>query len=424
VLEFRNEDPEKGVVPLDFDAAGTLYVSAYMGKDLASIHRFDPKSNTVEPEPMASVKDFDLTEGLVFEREGRLLGVRYEAETAGTYWVDKNWAELQKLIDQSLPGRVNRLAGQLNDKDTPILVFSYSDQEPGRYLLFDQQKRQLAQIAAVRPWIDSKAMAQTDFVRYKARDGLSIPALLTLPRGAEKKNLPLVVMHYGGPWVRAIHWGFDPAVQFLASRGYAVLMPAPRASTGYGLRHFKAGWKQWGLAMQDDVTDGVRWLIAQGTVDPKRVCIAGASYGGYLTMMGLVKEPQLFRCGINWVGVTDPDFMFSVSWTDFNQVDSGRFTMPLLIGDPVKDAEQFKQTSPLRRAAEIKQPVLMVYGALDQRVPIINGDKMREALKPHNNNVEWHVYPDEGHGWLKEENEIDFWTRVEAFLAKNLAPAK
>jgi dipeptidyl aminopeptidase/acylaminoacyl peptidase len=201
-------------------------------------------------------------------------------------------------------------------------------------------------------------------------------------------------------------------------------MPAPRASTGFGLRHFRSGWKQWGLTMQDDVTDGVRHLISTGVVDPKRVCIAGASYGGYLTMMGLVKEPQLFRCGINWVGVTDPDFMFSVSWTDFNQVDSGRFTMPLLIGDPVKDAEQFKQTSPLRRAAEIKQPVLMVYGALDQRVPIINGDKMREALKPHNNNVEWHVYPDEGHGWLKEENEIDFWTRVEAFLAKNLAPAK
>jgi dipeptidyl aminopeptidase/acylaminoacyl peptidase len=137
--------------------------------------------------------------------------------------------------------------------------------------------------------------------------------------------------------------------------------------------------------------------------------------------MGLAKEPQLFRCGVNWVGVTDPSFMFSVTWTDFNRVDAGRYSLPLLIGDPVKDAEQFKRTSPVERAAEIKQPVLMAYGGSDTRVPIVNGERMLAALKPSNSHVEWVVYKDEGHGWRKLETNIDFWTRVEKFLATNLA---
>ena len=165
-------------------------------------------------------------------------------------------------------------------------------------------RSKLEQIAQSAPWIDTKRMAHTEFFRYQARDGMTIPATLTLPaNAANAKNLPLVVLHYGGPWVRPISWQWDPHVQFLASRGYAVLMPAPRASTGFGWKLFRGGWKQWGLAMQDDVTDGVNDLIKRGIADPKRICLAGASYGGYLTMMGLVKEPNLFRCGINWVGV-------------------------------------------------------------------------------------------------------------------------
>jgi dipeptidyl aminopeptidase/acylaminoacyl peptidase len=197
-------------------------------------------------------------------------------------------------------------------------------------------------------------------------------------------------------------------------------MPAPRASTGFGNKLFTAGWKQWGQGMQDDVTDGVQDLIKRGVVDGDRVCIMGASYGGYLTMMGLVKEPQLYKCGINWVGVTDPSFMFSVTWADFNELETGRYDLPQLIGDPDKDAEQFRRTSPVVRAAEIKQPVLLAYGALDRRVPLINGEKMLAALRPHNKNVEWVVYPDEGHGWMRLENKVDFMRRVEAFLARHL----
>lgn len=418
IFKFGSADPSAEVRPVAFDASGKLYVSAYMGADTAAIYGYNAKTGSLDSDPIVAIKGFDVTGGLRFSPDGaRLLGIDYDAERPGTHWIDETLSKIQGQINQALPDRVNHLQTSL-DAEAPILVVSQSDRDPGRFLLFDPKSNKLEQIAQSRPWIPVDRMRPTTFMRYVARDGLSIPAQLTLPAG--KGPFPLVVLHYGGPWVRPIDWHWDPHVQFLASRGYAVFMPAPRASTGFGVKLFKAGWKQWGLGMQDDVTDGVQQLIKDGIADPKRICIAGASYGGYLTMMGLAKDPGLYRCGINWVGVTDPSFMFSVTWTDFNRVDSARYTLPLLLGDPEKDAEQFKRTSPVQRAAEIRQPVLLAYGGRDQRVPIINGEKMRAALAPHNKNVEWVVYPDEGHGWLKLESNIDFWTRVEKFLAANM----
>jgi dipeptidyl aminopeptidase/acylaminoacyl peptidase len=428
VLAEYGFDSGDVVEPIAFDGAGTLYVVARNGRDLAGIHRVDPRmkspAEAIEKEPVFSLRDYDLDGQLRFGPDFRVIGIDYEGERRGTHWLDKPWADLQALVDGALPGRVNRLTGDLGITDAPVLVFSYSDQDAGRYYLFDRTKKQLEQIAAVRPWLEPGRMAQTDVVHYKARDGLKIPAQITLPpppKGGPRRNLPLVVMHYGGPWVRPFHWEFDPVVQFLASRGYAVLMPAPRASTGFGFRHFRAGWKQWGLAMQDDLTDGARWLIQQGLVDEKRVAFVGASYGGYAAMQALAKEPDLFRCAVNWIGLTDPAHMFSMTWTDFAALDAARLTLNVLLGDPERDADQFRATSPLANAARIRQPVLMAYGGLDKRVPIENGERMRAALAPHNRNVEWVVYGDEGHGWLKEENNVDFWVRVERFLGRHLA---
>lgn len=422
IFSFGPSDPAAAVIPLAFDASGKLYVSAYLGSDTAAIYSFDAQKGALDPQPIFALKGFDLVGGLRFNADGsKLLGIDFNGEKAGTHWIDETLSKAQALIDQALPGRVNLLQLPQIADVSPLLVNSYSDRDPGRFLLLNLKDNKIEQIAQSRPWISVESMKPTKFLRYSARDGLSIPAHLTLPSG--KGPFPVIVMHYGGPWVRPIDWRWDPHVQFLVSRGYAVFMPAPRASTGFGVGLFKAGWKQWGLGMQDDVTDGVQQLIKDGVADPKRICIAGASYGGYLTMMGLAKEPSLFRCGINWVGVTDPSFMFSVTWTDFNRADAARFTLPLLIGDPKNDADQFKRTSPVERAAEIKQPVLMAYGGLDQRVPVINGEKMRAALAPHNKKVEWVVYADEGHGWLKVANNIDFWSRAEKFLAENM-PAR
>lgn len=422
IYSYTEDDGGNEIVPVALDAQGQLYVTATAGNDTAGLYLFDLKAGQLNKEPVLAVKGFDIQADLLFDAaRTRLMAIRYEAIKEGTYWLDERWEALQAKVDAALPGMVNRLmpvaSAEKSDKAV-ALVHSYSDVEPGRYFLF-REDQGLTSVGPTRPWIQPDTMRPTQFLRYAARDGLQIPAQLTLPAGVEKP--PLIVLHYGGPWVRPLHWQWDPVVQFLASRGYAVFMPAPRASTGFGYKLFRAGWKQWGLAMQDDVTDGVKQLIAQGKVDGRRVALMGASYGGYLTMMGLVKEPELFRCGVNWVGVTDPSFMFTVTWTDFNRFGAPDTNLRRLIGDPDKDAQQFRDTSPLLRAAEIKQPVLMAYGAQDQRVPLINGEKMRAALAGHNKSVQWVVYPDEAHGWRREANQIDFWTRVEKFLGESLA---
>lgn len=422
LLSYVAQEPEKAIVPLRLDRSGQLYVEAHAGSDTQGIHLLDLKTGRLGAEPVVAVKGFDIGSDLVFDARGdRLVGLHTEVDRPLSVWFDERIAAYQESVDQTLPGLVNRLQVRTGpDGKAVVLVRSFSDQEPGRYFLFRPDARSLVALGASRPWIEPARMRPSRFYRYDAADGLSIPAQLTLPAGTGP--FPLVVLHYGGPWVRPIRVGFDGIVQFLASRGYAVFMPAPRASTGFGLTLFKAGWKQWGLGMQDDVTTGVQKLIADGVADPKRVALVGASYGGYLTMMGLVKEPALFRAGVNWVGVTDPDFMFSVTWSDFNRAERARYSLEMLIGDPVKDKAQFERTSPVKRAAEIKQPVLMAYGGLDERVPIVNGERMRDALKPHNPQVEWVVYPDEAHGGWRTATNVDFWGRVERFLGRHLKP--
>ena len=431
LTEHAMDDPNE-LAPLAFDDQGQLYVLARAGSDFRGLHRFDLKTGKLDAEPIASIKgyDLDIEEGsagappgpggpLILDNEGGLAGIAYHAERRGVFWFDESRAKLQGTLDATFPDALVSFQGNVKDNSKPLLVTVRSDVQAPRYFLFLRDQRKMLSAGESRPWLKAERMSPMEVYRYTARDGLSIPATLTVPRGAQRKNLPLVVLHYGGPWVRATAWDFDPRVQFLASRGYAVFMPAPRASTGFGWKHYRAGWKQWGLAMQDDVTDGVQDLIQRGIADPKRICLSGASYGGYMTMMGLVKEPNLFRCGINWVGVTDPELMY-VEWTDFAAGNSRDLTLPLTLGHPKTDAEQFARTSPVKRAAEIKVPVLMAYGGSDRRVPIINGERMRDALLKNGTPVEWVVYGDEGHNFLRQETQIDFWGRVERFLERHM----
>jgi dipeptidyl aminopeptidase/acylaminoacyl peptidase len=229
----------------------------------------------------------------------------------------------------------------------------------------------------------------------------------------------MVVLVHGGPWARGGHLAWNREVQFLATRGYAVLQPEFRGSEGFGREHFEAGWKQWGQAMQDDVADGTRWAIDQGVADPKRICIAGASYGGYATLMGLVKNPELYRCGVDWVGVTDINLLYDLRFTRTSQ-EAKTYGLPVLIGDQSKDAAMLKANSPLENASKIKQPLLLAYGGKDRTVPIDHGEKFYKAVKEVNPKVEWIEYPEEGHGWRYERTSLDFWARVEKFLAENL----
>ncbi|MET0857993.1 MAG: alpha/beta fold hydrolase, partial [Telluria sp.] len=272
--------------PLAFGPDGTLYVTTSAGRDKVALYRFDLATGKPDAEPLVELQDYDFTGSLVIAN-GKLLGVRVLTDARSTVWFDAAMKALQERIDGALPGMVNQVSVARRAETDWVLVHSYSDTHPGSWNLFHTGTGQLNKVGDSHPAIDPARMGMQEAVRYKARDGLAIPAMLTLPRASARKQLPLVVLVHGGPYVRGAEWRWDPQAQFLASRGYAVLEPEFRGSTGFGGKHFRAGWKQWGLKMQDDIADGARWAIAEGIADPKRICIAGASYGGYATLMGL-----------------------------------------------------------------------------------------------------------------------------------------
>jgi len=406
--------------PLGFGSDGTLYVTAKGGADTTSVYTVDPATGKRSAEPVVLTPGYDFAGSLI--RSGdKLLGIRVRTDAAGTIWLDPAMAKVQQQLDSVLPGTINLMSFPSGNHAEWALVQSYSDVKPPFYTLYNIKTGELDPVGQAYPGIDPARMGRQDPVRYTARDGMEIPALLTLPANGAK-NAPLVVLVHGGPYVHGNNWGWDRDTQFLASRGYAVLEPDFRGSTGYGDKHFRAGWKQWGLKMQDDIADGARWAIAQGIADPHRICIAGASYGGYATLMGLVNDPDLYKCGVSWVGVTDINLLYDGHWSFTSDMTEQwkQYGMPDMVGDQVKDAEQLKATSPIQQAARIKAPLLLAYGGVDRRVPMYHGRKFMEAIKPTNSQVEWIAYQDEGHGWLLPANQVDFWSRVEKFLDKNI----
>ncbi|SEO40692.1 Dipeptidyl aminopeptidase/acylaminoacyl peptidase [Duganella sp. CF517] len=406
--------------PLAFGPDGTLYVASHAGQDKSAVYTFDFATNKISDQPVVRLADYDFSGSLLFGK-GKLLGVRRLTDARDTDWLDDDMKAMQARVDRMLPNTVNLLSLPTRPESPWVMVTAYSDQSPARTMLYNSDTQKLRLLGSSHPQIDPQRMARQTLVRYTARDGLEIPAWLTVPNGGGK-NLPLVMLVHGGPYLRGGSWGWNANSQFLASRGYAVLEPEFRGSTGFGEKHFRAGWKQWGLKMQDDIADGARWAIARGTADPKRICIAGASYGGYAALMGLINDPDLYRCGINWAGVTDINLLYDGHWNFSSDMPDGwkQYGMPELVGDQVKDAGQLKATSPLLQAARIKQPLLLAYGGADRRVPLPHGTKFYQAVKEGNPDVEWIEYEEEGHGWALPKNRIDFWGRVEKFLDKNI----
>ena len=415
--EFVDRD---GIFPVALAAHDQLFVTTNRGQDTTSIYKYDLKTRTLPAKPFLQSDRYDLDPAFVTQG-GKLLGIRYTIDAPVTHWMDPAMAALQAKIDAMLPSTINQISVPMDNGDAQVAVVeSFSDRVPGVFYLYDAQRGKLVELGSAHPEVDPDRMSGMEPVHYAARDGLQIPAWLTLPQGAERKNLPLVVLVHGGPFVRGQAWGWNPEVQFLAARGYAVLQPEFRGSKGYGTRLFKAGFKQWGLGMQNDLADGVKWAVDQGLVDPKRVCIAGASYGGYAVLMGLINDPQVYRCGVEWAGPTDIDLMYTATWNDMSDAYK-TYGMPRLIGDRVADAAQLRATSPILNAGRIRSPLLMAYGGEDFRVPIEHGEKLRAALaKQSGVDVEWVVYDKEGHGWRTLSTNIDFWNRVAAFLDRNI----
>jgi dipeptidyl aminopeptidase/acylaminoacyl peptidase len=408
------------ITPIGFGPDGTLYVTAQAGKDTKALYRFNFKTGAIDPEPLLVTAGYDFNGTPIFGKD-KLLGLSFTTDATSQEWIDPAMKAMQQEVDKALPATVNLLSVPSQAKTPWVLVLAYSDAIPRSYWLYNRETKALSKVGDSHPGIDPRQMGRQQAIRYKARDGLDIPALLTLPPGG-KKNLPLVVLVHGGPWVNGTAWGWAPESQFLASRGYAVLEASYRGTTGLGAQHVLSSFKQWGLKMQDDVADGTRYLIAKGIADPKRICIAGASYGGYATLMGLVNDPDLYKCGFEWVGVTDINLMYNGGWNYTSDMSDEwkQYGMPDMIGDQVKDAAQLKATSPVEQAARIRQPLLLAYGGVDVRVPIYHGKKFYDAVTRTNKDVEWIEYPDEAHGWHVPKNNYDFWTRVEKFLDRNI----
>jgi dipeptidyl aminopeptidase/acylaminoacyl peptidase len=371
---------------------------------------------------------FDFNGELILERDsGSARGLQVTTDALSSKWFDDDYKKLQTLADAQFPGRINAIScRRCKANDAIMLVRSFADNDPGAIYLYSAAPREgqpaWQRVAFVRPNVDPRQMATVFFERIKARDGRDLPVWLTLPANFKKgEPRPAVVYVHGGPWVRGGSWRWQPMQQFLASRGYVVIEPEFRGSTGYGEAHFKAGFKQWGQAMQDDVADALLWAQQQGLASSK-ACIAGASYGGYSTLMGLVRHPELYRCGISYLAVTDLELLLKGSWfvNDDTSGLSRKHTLPQKIGDLQTDAEMIRANSPVRQAARIKAPVLLAMGELDVRVPLTHGTRMKEALEAAGNPPEWVVYPGEGHGWALPKHRIDFAERVERFLAQHL----
>jgi dipeptidyl aminopeptidase/acylaminoacyl peptidase len=415
LAEYATFEPTLKVLAFDADDT-TMIVSAPTAEGRWGIYQYDFAANRPGA-LLASDKSVDVDGGLVFAPDARkLLGIRMQTEPPKTLWLDKGMANLQAGVDKAFPGLVNVI--HPGNAGAPMLIHSYSSTHPGQYALYHPDKKKLQSLLATRPWIDPNKMAPQLVYDYAARDGLPIMAYLTLPAGRAAKALPLVVNVHGGPWARD-NFGYNPEVQFLAGMGYAVLQPQFRGSTGFGDMHFRKSFGQWGLSMQDDITDGVNSLVRQGVVDPKRVCIMGASYGGYAAMMGLVKDPDLYRCGVNLFGVTNLFYHSSASRSDDRVLSYG---MNVLLGDPDKLRDQLNATSPSKHADRIMAPVFMAYGEKDYRVPLVHGEEMRDGLKKNSKTLEYLELANEEHGIAKEETRYRVYGAIEKFLRQYNPP--
>ncbi|MCC8536313.1 alpha/beta hydrolase family protein [Xanthomonas axonopodis pv. poinsettiicola] len=328
---------------------------------------------------------------------------------------DDTQAQLHRSLSQTLAGQYVDFVNFTEDGSS-LLLKAYSDRDAGAWYIFDRPTNTLKLVIKARNALPAAQMSQRRMLRFQARDGLALDGVLTVPAAAAKGvPLPMILLPHGGPHADGDGWAFDTDAQFLASRGYLVLQVNYRGGQGRGPNFERAGYRQWGERIQDDLVDGVRWAIAQGLADPTRICSYGASFGAYAAMMVQVKAPEMFRCAVGMAGIYDLQMMYSKG--DINRSDSGLNYLERAIGrDPVDLAAH----SPVALAERIKAPVLLVHGEEDERAPFAQAKSLRAALTRSGNAPQWMAVPKEGHGFYKEANQVAFYRTLEQFLASHL----
>ncbi|MDD3642525.1 MAG: S9 family peptidase [Candidatus Krumholzibacteria bacterium] len=417
IIRSTNEE-NVGVIRFHKDGE-RVYLDTNIGEDvdLSRLTLFNVETGEetlVESDPKKEV-DFG---GTTFsDATDELVATYYVGDRLRIYWHDKKFEKAYKELRKKLP-EGDLYFGSGTEDDRLVLVTVTSDVDPGAAYLYNMQTGELEFLYRPRPNLPVEHLAQMKPVSYKTRDGLTVHGYLTVPKGVKAKNLPVVINPHGGPWARDM-WGYNPEVQYLANRGYAVFQPNFRASTGYGKAFFNAGKKQWGFAMQNDITDGVNFLVKEGIADPEKVAIYGGSYGGYATLAGLAFTPDLYACGISYVGVSNMlTFLKSIPayW------ETARKFLNEHVGDPdnPEDIERLRQQSPLFSADKITAPLLVAQGANDPRVVKAESDQIVVAMRDLGREVEYMVAPDEGHGFLNEENRVAMYVAMERFFARHL----
>jgi dipeptidyl aminopeptidase/acylaminoacyl peptidase len=391
-----------------------IYAGSNIGRDKQVCVEFD-LSTGKEKNVIYENKEYDMG-GLSYSRKRKVLTAAvWTSWKHDFHFFDKESEKIYKRLKKDLGKYDIYLTSRSKDEDKYI-VRTYSDRSLGSCYLYDTHTDKLEKLCDVSPWLNENDMAEMKPIEYKSRDGLTIHGYLTLPKGTNQKNLPVVVNPHGGPWARD-SWGFNPEVQFLANRGYAVFQMNFRGSTGYGRKFWETSFKQWGKTMQNDITDGVEWLLKQGIADKNKIAIYGGSYGGYATLAGITFTPDLYAAAVDYVGVSNLfTFMKTIPpyWKPYLDM------FHEMVGDPEKEKELMTEASPVFHVDKIKTPLFIAQGANDPRVNKDESDQMVEALKKRGVEVEYMVKDNEGHGFHNEENRFDFYGAMEKFLSSHL----
>ncbi|AVK85962.1 S9 family peptidase [Lysinibacillus sp. B2A1] len=403
------------VMPLAFSKDNKyIYATSNKGRDKVEVVKYDLEGNE---EVIMSNKEVDVAGVLYNAEQDKLLYGAYITDKPHYQFFDENFEKLFRKIQDKLGVHESELGiNDYNKEMTKFIVSVSSDKVYGKYYYYDSVTDKLTELDTLSPWLKSEELAEMHPISYKSRDGLTINGYLTLPKNKEAKNLPLIVNPHGGPWARDM-WGFNPEVQLLANRGYAVLQVNFRSSTGYGKEFLQAGNKQWGLKIQDDITDGVQWAIDQGIADPKRIGIYGASFGGYATLAGITFTPDLYAAAVDYVGVSN---IFTLLNTIPPYWETMREMLYERVGHPEKDKELLTAASPVFHADKITTPLFVAQGANDPRVNKAESDQIVEALRARGVDVEYMLKENEGHGFLNEENKIEFYNAMLKFLDSHL----
>lgn len=397
-----------------------IYALSNIGRDKVTLVEYD-LSAKMEVKEIYSNKDYDLSSIFYDRTKKTLASVSWIGENPEKYFFDKEWKEIQKELNKKFEGYVTMITGY-DDERAKAIIGIYNDHMWPKFYLYDFKTKETKEVANPYPWIKEEQLSRVKPITYKARDGLLIHGYLTLPLGLEAKNLPVVVHPHGGPWNRD-ECVIDPEVQFLANRGYAVLQMNFRGSTGYGKKFYEAGFKQWGLKMQDDITDGVEWLKKEGIADPKRIAIYGSSYGGNAVLFGVTSTPDLYAAGVADVAASNMFTFIKNLAPEWGPYIKQFYEM---VGDPndPKDSIMLASISPLFHADKIKAPLLISCGANDPRVNRNESDQMVAALKKRGVVVEYMVKDDEGHGFSNQDNLFEFYETMEKFLDKHVKNKK